>query len=160
MKKIVFLIFLFTITLLAGCNTLSNDSEDSIIVRIDPVAESYNLDRDTEIGLLANNLSSNTIYYSTCDSGTIEEIEDSNISQSVVYENPCECICTFPIKSGKVDTIQVEGYLIQEFDELQFSKDLRYRVFPHFYTDQDLSRRISLSAIEMSPIVITRKRQK
>lgn len=117
----------------------------------------YTLDGETSIDLKIENVSSNTIYYSTCGSGTIQELEGSEINESAVYVNPCYCICIISIEAGKEKELFVQGYLLQDMEELQFSSYLKYRVFPHFYKDQGLENRISLSAFEMTPIKITRK---
>lgn len=142
----------------AGCNLLSSESDEKAIARVQAIKKNYHLEGETSIGLKLENVSSNTIYYSTCGSGTVQELEGSEINESAVYVNPCYCICIFSIESGKEKEFFVPGYLIQDMDEFQFSTDYRYRVLPHFYKDQRLENRISLSAVEMTPIKLSESR--
>ncbi|MCG2588924.1 hypothetical protein [Rhodohalobacter sulfatireducens] len=149
--------FLASVLLLifSSCSIISSDSDQKTIVRVQAMENSYTLDRETSIGLKIENVSSNTIYYSTCGNGRVQELVGSEINESAVYVNPCYCICIISIESGKEKELFVPGYLIQDKNELQFSSNVRYQVFPHFYKDQDLKNRISLSAYEMTPIKIT-----
>lgn len=151
--------FLASVLLLifSGCNIISSDSDEKTIARVQAMENSYTLDGETSIGLKIENVSSSTIYYSTCGSGTVQELEGSKVNKSAVYVNRCYCICIISIESGKEKELFVPGYLIQDMEELQFSSDARYRIFPHFYKDQGLERRISVSAVEMTPIKITGK---
>ncbi|NBC65269.1 MAG: hypothetical protein GVY07_06340 [Bacteroidetes bacterium] len=146
------LLFIFS-----GCSIISSDSDQKTIARVQAMENRYTLDGETSIGLKIENVSSNTIYYSTCGSGTIQELEGSEINESAVYVNRCYCICIISIESGKQNELFVPVYLLQDIEELQFSTDVRYRVFPHFYKDQDLKNRISISTVEMSPMKLIRK---
>ena len=140
-------IFLFVF---AGCNLISSDSDEKTIARVQAMEENYTLDAETSIGLKLRNVSSQTIYYSTCGSGTIEEMKGLKVHESVMYVNTCYCICIVSIEPGKEKQLYVSGYLIDKKDELQFSSDFRYKVFPHFYKDQALEDQISVSAVEMT----------
>jgi len=148
--------FLASVLLLifSGCSIISSDSDQKTIARVQATGKSYTLEGETAIGLKLKNVSSKTIYYSTCGSGTIQELEDKKVNKSVVYVNPCYCLCIISIESGNEKELSVWGYLIRDKDELQFSSDFRYRIFPHFYKDQSLDNRISLSAVDMTPIKI------
>lgn len=133
---------------------MSSDSENNILVKVDAEKGTFSLKKDDFIGLTAKNVSSDKIYYSTCNSGMIEELNGSKVKRFVVFVNPCECICTFAIEPGYQDEIHINSYLIRDHDELQFSSSVKYRVTPNFYFDENLERRISTKSVQVSPITI------
>ncbi len=151
--KFILLIFLA----LSGCDFLSSDSENETLVEIEAVQDSFSLAEDEIIGLKVTNVSSDRIYYSTCNSGSIQELDGSRVNRSVIFVNPCECICTFSMEEGEQEEVEIESYLIRDHDELQFTSNVTYKVFPHFYFDENLERRISSNSVHMSPITITRE---
>lgn len=121
---------------LSGCGLLTSDSDGRIIAQIDSANESYSLDKETVIDLRKKNVSSKTIFYSTCDSGSIHELKDSEIKNSSEYTNPCYCVCIFPIEPDEMKELSVQGHLIRDKNELEFTSEVRYRVLPHFYKDR------------------------
>lgn len=151
----IFLLAIFVT--ISGCSLLSSDSDNEILIEIDAEKDNISINEDDAIGLRVKNVSSDKIYYSTCGSGTIQELDGSEVRRSVVFVNPCECICTFVIDEGEVEIIEIDSYLIRDHDELQFSSANKYRVTPHFYFDENLDRRISINSVKMSPITIIRE---
>jgi hypothetical protein len=136
---------------------LNSESEEiETVAQINTGSQEYELTDSTLIGLSIKNISSSPIYYNTCDIRTIEEIENEEVTQSVIFTNPCKCNCVVTLQSNEEKELYVKGYFItQNRDKLKLKRGVKYKILPHFYKDKKQEKRISLSAVNSKQFTLT-----
>lgn len=142
---------------LSSCNLLSSDHDTETNLKVEPLQDSYALENDTEVKLLVKNVSSKTIYSSVCEHGYVEELDDSKITNALIYDPQCVCDCTFSIKPGKERELTVRGTYILIHDGFLFTTDRKYVINPDFFWDKNLTEHISSDTYKKSPITLTKK---
>lgn len=107
--------------------------------------QQYELTDSTLIDLSIKNISSSPIYYNTCDSRTIEEVENRKITESIIFTNPCMCTCVITIHPNEQTELNIIGYFItQHSGKLKLTESISYKILPHFYKDKAQKKQISL----------------
>lgn len=157
MRVIRFSVFVITICSIMGCQLLSSDKGESI-VQVTTGNQEYLLTDSSMIDLSIKNVSSSTIYYNKCDSRTIEEIENGSVTQSIVFTNPCECLCIISIQPNEEKELNINGYFLsQQKEKLKLTKDFKYRILPHFYEDKEQRKQISKKTIKSNRFILVSK---
>lgn len=149
-------IFVLILCLLSSCQILNSDSEElETVAQINAGSQEYKLTDSTLIDLSIKNISPSPIYYNSCDSRTIEEVDHGKVIETVVFTNPCFCNCVVTVQPNGKKELYINGYFISQYkDKLKLTESVKYKILPHFYKDKKQENRISLKAVSSNEFIL------
>jgi len=137
-----------------SCNFItSNNSE--IIVEVVPTAATYTYTDTSRFYFSINNLSDQTIYYSTCIEPVLKKKTQTTFKSLPPSGIVCECICLVRISPIENDTLVIKSNWI--LSRNQNKRDFvqgEYRLFPTLFYDDNFRQQIDHDQIKSSTFEI------
>ena len=150
-NALVFTVAVFT----SSCSLLEADGD--FVANITPDKQVYRLTDSTEVELTIENVSSSTIYYSTCGSQRLNKLEGGNIVNTSTIDRVCRCVCRISIEPGQRKKLTVGHWWLGLSDiQLRTGEKVSYQFAPFFYTDKKMKQSVSEDAVQAGPFRFTK----
>ena len=143
----------FLVILISGCELLISD-DPSLSLKTDRAE--YELTTADTIRVEVKNISSSSVYFSTCMPALLEERRGREIIATLPFP-VCYCLCTTELEFGETWSYSVPiAWIEMNRDRFSFKEDNVYRFQLAFYEDRSMKTPLSKQSLYTSDFILRR----